>query len=130
MRERGMTLVEILVVLLVISLLAAALYVGFGPVARRGSQAAACQFGGMVEVALADRARERLTSLQEALMGLGLPTAPAPQGETGTWYDCATGGVGQPPRGTVCRVAVVDGVVKVYTWRDPARRCLNGRPVP
>lgn len=131
MGRRGFSIVEVLVVILIISSLAAALYAGFVRAREAATFQRACQFGGVVHLGLANRARETLESLGNVLSGLGLATAPAPTGESGTWYNCAVQTFGTPPPRTVCRAGVKGGGFAVYTWPEGAtRRCLNGAPAP
>lgn len=129
MGRRGVTVVELLVVMLILAVLAGALYQGFSSSRQAAVRSAACQFGGTVYLTLVDKARELLRNPDSVLYGLGLPTAGAPPGKTGIWYDCGAGYFGTPPSGTVCRAGVENGQFAVYTWlqTDASRVCLNGR---
>lgn len=125
---RGLSLVEILVVLLVISLLAAFLYGGVSRVGFWGRERTSCAYSGVVYAYLADAARRELRSPREYLEALGLPPGPTPPGQSGSWWDCGGNRPwGRPPAGTQCAVRVdATGGFQVATWRGSSAACLNG----
>jgi prepilin-type N-terminal cleavage/methylation domain-containing protein len=131
MGVRGLSLVEVLVAVFIVTLLTAALYAGLGSARARAQRDAICRFGGLVQLELADRARKELRSADSVLAGLGLASAAPPPGVSGSgFYNCASGPWGNVPSGGSCAVRAQGGIsFAVYTWGNgQATPCLNGRP--
>lgn len=131
MDRRGFSLVELLLVVVLLTLLAAVLFAGLRSAAAKAREGEVCAFGQQVRLVLYDEARKRLLSPGELLAALGLPAASAPPsgGGSASWRDCGSAAGaslwGSPPAGVQCRVAEVSGQFRVVTWRGGVS-CVDG----